>query len=131
MLNLLTIDGVSYDVLITAIEEKFEVVEGANSGLALYRDREIRDLKGIKIGHSITFSPGADPEKFDELVDYLFGSLRDYVVVDVVHGQTTIGYQAAYNTASRRVAYINDKDDFVGWDDLTIDFRPMEARTES
>ena len=28
MLNLVKIDGVSYDVLVTAIEETFEVVEG-------------------------------------------------------------------------------------------------------
>lgn len=131
MLNLLKIDGVSYDVLITAIKEDFEVVEGANSGVALYRDREIRDLKGIKIGHTITFSPGADPDQFEALTNHLFGSLREYVDIEAVHGQTTIAYQAAYNVGSRSVAYIQDSEDFVGWDDLTVAFRPMETQVNA
>jgi len=128
MISLVKIDGVEFDALVTAIQETFEVVEGPNSGNALYRDREIRDITGIKIGHKVTFSPGADPEKFENLVNYLFGSIRPYVVIDIVHGQTVINYEAAYNTASRSVDYIDDTTDFVGWDDLTVEFRPMECQ---
>lgn len=128
MISLVKIDGVEFDALVTAIQETFEVVEGPNSGNALYRDREIRDITGIKIGHKVTFSPGDDPEKFEDLVNYLFGSIRPYVVIDIVHGQTSINYEAAYNTASRSVDYIDDTTGFVGWDDLTVEFRPMECQ---
>lgn len=128
MINLVKIDGVSYDVLVTAIEEQFEVIEGENSGISLYRQREIRDLAGIKIGHSVTFAPDNDPDAFDALCSYLFGSLREFVVLEVVHGQTTIGYEAAYNTASRRVSHIDDANDVVYWDELTVQFRPMETQ---
>ena len=128
MINLVKIDGVSYDVLVTAIEEAFEVVEGENSGVALYRRREIRDLAGIKIGHSVTFAPDNDPEAFDSLVSHLFGSLREFVTLEIVHGQTTIAYEAAYNTASRRVSHIDDANNVVTWDELTVQFRPMECQ---
>ena len=126
MLTLCKIDGVSYDVLITAISESFNVVEGSNSGIALYRQREIRDLMGVKIGHTITFSPDNDPDAFDALTSYLFGSVRPYVTLEVVHNQTTIAYEAAYSTGTRRVRHIDDNNDIVYWDELTVDFRPME-----
>lgn len=128
MVDLVKIDGVSYDVLVTAIQETFEVVEGENSGIALYRQREIRDLAGIKIGHSVTFAPDNDPDAFDALCSYLFGSLREFVVLEVVHGQSTISYEAAYNTASRRVSHIDDANNVVYWDELTVQFRPMETQ---
>ena len=128
MISLVKIDGVSYDVLVTAIAESFNVIEGSNSGVALYRQREIRDLLGVKIGHSITFAPGNDPEAFDNLVAYLFNTLRPYVTLEVVHNQRTITYEAAYNTGTRRVSHIDDDNEIVYWDELTVDFRPMEAQ---
>ena len=126
MLTLCKIDGKSYDVLVTAINETFEILEGSNSGVAIYKDREIRDITGIKIGHSVTFAPDNDVEAFDELTEYLFGSIRPYVTVEIVHGQKTITYEAAYNTGSRNVAHIDDDNEIVYWDELTVDFRPLE-----
>lgn len=128
MRTLCKIDGVSYDVLVVAISETFNIVEGGNSGISLHNQREIRDLQGIKVGHSITFAPGDNPDAFDALVNHLFGSVRPYVELEVVHDQATITYDAAYNTGARRVAYIDDLNDVVGWDELTVDFRPMEVQ---
>lgn len=128
MISLVKIDGVSYDALVTAVQEKYEVIEGANSGISLYRQREIRDMAGIKIGHSVTFAPDNDPEAFDALCSYLFSSLREFVVLEIVHGQTTISYEAAYNTGSRAVSHIDDDNDVVYWNELTVDFRPMECQ---
>ena len=128
MINLVKIDGVSYDVLVTAIEERYEVIEGANSGISLYRQREIRDMAGVKIGHSVTFAADKDPEAFDALCTFLFGALREFVTLEVVHNQKTISYEAAYNTGARRVAHIDDENDVVYWDELTVEFRPMECQ---
>lgn len=128
MLDLVKIDGVVYDVLVSAIEEKTDIVEGKNSGTALYRQRDIRDIAGIKYAHSITFSPNEEaPELFDSLFSYLFDNIRESVMLEVVHGQTTISYEARYSTGSRRVSYIDDARDFVGWDDLTVEFRSIET----
>lgn len=129
MINLVKIDGISYDVLVTAIQEKFEVLEGANSGVSLYRQREIRDLEGIKIGHTITFGSDNNPDAFDALCEYLFSTVREYVMLEVVHGQSTISYEAAYNTGSRSVSHIDDVNDVVYWNELTVEFRAMETQT--
>ena len=131
MVSLVKIDGVAYDVLVTALQEKFEVIEGPNSGYALHRQRELRDITGIKIGHVVTFSPDNDPEAFDMLTDYLFGTVRPSVQLEVVHGQTIIDYEAAYSTGSRSVSYIDDANDVVGWSDLTVEFRPMETQVNA
>lgn len=127
-MDLVKIDGVVYDVLVSALEEIPEVVEGPNIGTALYRQRDIRDIAGIKYAHKITFSPNDEaPELFDRLYSYLFDNIRESVMLEVVHGQTTLSYEARYNTGARRVAYFNNKTDFVGWDDLTVEFRSIET----
>lgn len=131
MITLCKIDGKSFDALVTAIQETSEVIEGSNSGTALYRQREIRDILGVKVGHSITFDADSDPVLFDELYNYLFGTIRPYVIIEVVHNQETISYQAAYNTGSRHVAHIDDESDTVYWSELTVDFRPMENQIDA
>lgn len=127
MKTLCKIDGKSFDVLVVAIEEAAEIIEGENSGTSLHNNREIRDLKGIKYKHSITFAPDLDMEIYEQLWEHLFGTLRESVQLEVVHGQKTITYEAAYNTGSRRVAYIDDREDVIGWADLTVEFRSIEA----
>ena len=135
-MDLVKIDGVLYDALVTAIEEKPEIVEGKNSGTALYRQRDIRDIAGVKYAHSITFSPNEEaPEMFDGLFSYLFDNVRESVMLEVVHGQTTISYEAKYSSGARRVSYISktknadteEEADFVHWDDLTVEFRSIET----
>lgn len=130
MISLVKIDGTSYDVLVTAIQETFNVLEGINTGTALYRQREIRDITGIKIGHTVTFAPDNDPDAFDALCEYLFGAVREFVTLEIVHGQTTISYEAAYNTGARSVSHIDDINDIVYWNELTVVFRPMETQVE-
>lgn len=135
-MDLVKIDGVVWDVLVSAIEEISEVVEGSNIGTALYRQRDIRDIAGIKLAHKITFSPNDEhPEMFDRLFSYLFDNVRESVMLEVVHGQKTLSYEARYSTGSRRVNYISktkdadteEETEFIHWDDLTVDFRSMET----
>lgn len=132
MMNLCKIDGVVYDVIVTALQEKAEVIEGVGSGTAIYRQREIRDIKGVKYAHSITFAPNDEnPELFDKLFSYLFDEIHESVILEVVHNQKTITYEAAYSTGSRNVEYINGRNDFVGWGEVTVDFRSREIVVEA
>ena len=107
-MDLVKIDGVVYDVLVAALQEKSQIVEGKNSGTSLHKEREIRDIIGIKYAHSITFAPNDEaPELFDALFSYLFDNVRESVMLEVVHGQKTIAYEAAYSTGARAVDYIS------------------------
>lgn len=130
-MDLVKIDGKVYDALVAAIQEKAGIVEGKNKGTSLYKEREIRDITGIKYEHNITFAPNDDaPELFDELFSYLFDNIRESVQLEVVHGQKTISYEAAYSTGQRSVEYIRkekDETEFIGWGEITVDFRSIEA----
>ena len=126
MISLCKIDGMSFDAIVTAIQEKTEILEGPNSGIAISRDREIRDITGIKIGHAITFDPDADPFLFDALYDYLFGRIKQSFFIEAVHYQKTITYEAAYNTCDRSVSHIDEDNEVIYWGELTVDFRPIE-----
>jgi hypothetical protein len=126
-MDLCKIDGKTYDVIITAIQETSTVEEGGNKGTALYRQRDIPDVAGIRYAHKITFSPNDEaPELFDELYSYLFDNVRESVQLEAVHNQTTVVYEARYSVGSRNVTHINERTEFVGWDELTIDFRSIE-----
>lgn len=131
MITLCKIDGRSFDVLVTAIQENYNVIEGSNSGIAIYKQREIRDIRGVKIGHSITFSGDDNPEEFDALTEYLFGAIRPSVMLEAVHNQKTIQYEAAYSTGSRAVSHIDNDNDIVYWNELTVDFRPIENQIDN
>lgn len=127
-MELVKIDGVVYDALVTAISEKATVIEGKNKGTSLYRSRDIRDIIGIKYEHSVTFAPNDEaPELFDKLFSYLFDNVRESVQLDIVHGQEHIKYEAAYSTGQRAVEYIRDRDDFVGWNEFTVAFHSIET----
>lgn len=131
MITLCKIDGKSYDVIVTAIEETTEIIEGENSGTALERQREIRDILGVKIGHVITFAPDRNPAILDELYNYLFKTIRPSVMVECVHNQTSIRYEAAYNTCSRSVSHIDDDSNSVYWNEMSIAFRPIENQIDA
>lgn len=131
MITLCKIDGKEFDVLVTGIQRKFDVIEGANSGVAIHKQRELRDILGIKIGHSVSFAGDENPEAYEELIEYLFGSIRESVMIDIVHGQKRIQYEAAYNTASDNVSHIDNYNDVVYWNELTVDFRPIENQIDN
>lgn len=131
MMDLCVIDGINFDVLVTGIRETTNIIEGANSGVALHRQREIRDIKGVKIGHAVSFAPDSDPDVFDALYEYLFGTIRESVNVKLAHGQKTIEYEAAYNTCDRGVVFRDEDRDFTGWDEMTIEFRPIENQIDA
>lgn len=126
MITLCKIDGREFDVLVTGIQRNFNVIEGANSGTAIRNQRELRDILGVKIGHSVSFSGDENPDEYEELIEYLFGSIRESVMIDIIHGQKRIQYEAAYNTASDSVSHIDNDNDIVYWNELTVEFRPIE-----
>lgn len=131
MITLCKIDGRSFDVLVTGIQRNFNVIEGSNSGTAIAKQRELRDILGVKIGHSVSFAGDENPEEYEALIDYLFGSIRESVMIDIIHGQKRIQYEAAYNTASDSVSHIDNDNDVVYWNELTVDFRPIENQIDN
>lgn len=125
------INGVSFDVgvAISEYEENFNVLDGDNSGRVM-TGRMIRDIIGTYLGHTITFfnRGGADGNAaFDELWNYLKAhSVDDSVVLEAADGQDTISYEAYYTSGKRRIRQVVDG--VIYWDELQVNFVPMEAQ---
>lgn len=131
-MNYVRINGVSYDVgvAISDYEETFNVLDGENAGRASISGRMIRDIIGTYIGHKVTFfnkGGTAGNAAFDALWnDLLALSVEDSVMLEAADGQNQIKYEAYYTTGSRKLKRVTDGVNY--WDDLSVNFVPMEAQ---
>lgn len=125
-MDVITIDGVSYDALVTEISENFNVLDSENSGRSIAAGgRMIRDPIGSFIGHKVKFR-----RKNNNLASYdsLFMKLAEPVdshTIKIVHNQTTIQYDAYTTTGTRSLERVEGSR--VLWGELEVDFTPMEA----
>ena len=123
------IDGKNYDVLVTAIEESFNILYSENTGRTMAQGaRMVLDPLGTFIGHKVTVKckPGYEKE-FDELCDYVSFPRYDGLSVEIVHNQTTIKYDAYISSGTRPLKKIL-KNNIVKWGELQLNIVPMEAQ---
>ena len=131
-MNYVKINGESFDVdvAISDYSETFNVLDGKNAGRVIAKGRMIRDIIGTYIGQSVTFfnKGGAEGNKaFDDLWDFLVrNSVKDSVVLEAADGQSQISYEAYYTTGTRRIKTVTDGVNY--WDELSVNFIPMEAQ---
>lgn len=123
------IDGRSYDVLVTDIEENFNILYSENTGRTMSTGaRMVLDPLGAFFGHKVTVQRKQGYEKeFDGLYDYVSRPRYDGVNVEIVHNQTTIKYDAYISNGSRQLKKIS-KSDIVHWGELQLNIVPMEAQ---
>ena len=123
------IDGRSYDVVITAIEENFNILYSENTGRTMSAGaRMVLDPLGTFYGHKVTVQRKQGYEtEFDALYDYVSRPRYDGVSVEIVHNQTTIKYDAYISNGSRQLQKIS-KSDIVHWGELQLNIVPMEAQ---
>lgn len=131
-MNYVKINGTSFDVgvAISDYEEYFETLDGANAGRTSLNGRMVRDIIGTFLGHSFTFfsKGGADGNAaFEALWEYLKAhSVDDSVLLEAADGQSQISYEAYYTSGKRKLKYVADGVNY--WDELKVNFVPMEAQ---
>ena len=123
------IDGKSYKVLVTAIEESFNILYSENTGRTMSQGaRMVLDPLGVFFGHKVTVKRRQGHEaEFDALYDYVSIPRYNGVSVDIVHNQTTLKYDAYISNGTRQLQQIT-KDDVVKWGELQLNIVPMEAQ---
>jgi hypothetical protein len=123
------IDGRSYDVVVTAIEESFNILYSENTGRTMSKGaRMVLDPLGTFIGHKVTVRRKQGYEaQFDALYNYVSTPRYDGINVEIVHNQKTIKYDAYVSNGSRALQQIT-KSDIVKWGELQLNIVPMEAQ---
>lgn len=124
------IDGVSYDVIVTGIEENFNILYSENTGRIMSQGaRMVLDPIGTFIGHKVTLERKRGHEKeFDDLYDYVNRPRYDGLSVEIVHNQTTIKYDAYVSQGARDLKRIDEKTGKVYWGEFSLNIVPMEAQ---
>lgn len=128
-MDVFKIDGRSYDVLVTDLEEKFNILYSENTGRTMSTGaRMVLDPLGTFFGHKITVKrkPGKERD-FDELYDYISRPRYDGVSVEVLHNQTVLEYDAYVSNGKRSAIRVNNSNN-VYWDELQLNIVPMEAQ---
>jgi hypothetical protein len=128
-MDVFKIDGRSYDVLVTNLEENFNILYSENTGRTMSAGaRMVLDPLGTFFGHKITVKrkPGKERD-FDELYDYVSRPRYDGVSVEVLHNQTVLEYDAYVSNGKRSAIRVNDSNN-VYWDELQLNIVPMEAQ---
>lgn len=123
----LTVDGTNYRVLIEydTMQRGFELTEGPNNGTAI-TGRAIRDIIGTSYTYSMTIHPDPSyPSEYDTLYQVL-SSPVDYHSITLVYGQTTITFDAKILSGSDK--YKGYYGGYQRWDEMTINFEPMEPQ---
>jgi hypothetical protein len=129
-MNICNIGGKEYDVVVTAIEETFNILYSSNTGRTLAEGAPmVLDPLGTFIGHKVTVKRRQGKEaEYDELYDFLLKPRYDGIMVKMVHNQTYIEYEAYVSNGGRKVKSIDKNTETVYWGEMQINIVPIKAR---
>ena len=129
-MNYCKIGEKEYNVLVMAIEENFTILYGEGTGRSVAPGaRMILNPLGTFFGHKVTVKrkQGFESE-FDKLFNFLAQPRYDGIMVNMVHDQTSIEYEAYVSNGARKINHIDIEHNKVYWDAMDINIIPMEAQ---
>lgn len=126
------INGIVYDVVVTEIEESFSILYSENTGRTMTRGARMSlDPLGTFFTHTVNFRRSKDNFKaFDDLLDFVSTPRYDGVPVEIVHNQTVLKYDAYISNGSRKLKRIDKNKNNVYWNEMVLNFIPMEAQVK-
>lgn len=129
-MNYCVINGKSYDVIVTSIEESFTILYTDNTGRTLGAGAPMTlDPIGTFFSHKVTFKRCKENvQEFDDLYNFLATPRYDGFDIEIVHNQTTIKYKAYTSQGTRQIQRIVDNIKKVIWGELSINFVPIMAQ---
>ena len=129
-MDIVKIDGKSYDVLVTELSENFNILYSENTGRTMSKGaRMTLDPLGTFYGHKVTFERKRGKEaEYDELFTFVSQPRYDGISVEIVHNQETISYDAYISQGERGLKRIDPNTKKVYWDKFTLNIVPMEAQ---
>ncbi len=134
-MNYFKVNGKSYEVLVTSLEENFDILYSDNTGRTLADGAPMTlDPIGTFFGHKVAIRRKSGYEKeFDDLYELVSKPLRveneeEALLFEVAHLQDTIAYRAYVSTGARAVTRIDEKTGKVYWGELSLNIVPIKAQ---
>jgi hypothetical protein len=129
-MNYCVINGKSYDVIVTSIEESFSILYTENTGRTTDGGM-VLDPIGTYFTHKVTFKRCKENVKeFDDLYNFLTIPRYDGFDIEIVHNQTTIKYKCYVSQGTRTLQRIVERIKMVLWGELAVNFIPIEAQVK-
>lgn len=123
------IGGKVWNVRIIEITESFNIMDTENAGRVIANGAMTLDRIGTFWGHKVTFARDkATVTEFDNLFSYLAYPRNGGIPVEMVHGQSTIAYEAYVASGERKLKRIDTKNGVVYWDTFSANFISMKAQ---
>lgn len=124
------IGGRVYDVIVTGVEESFNILNSQNAGRTLAEGAPmVLDPIGTFFGHKVTLRRKPQGElEFDALYDYVSKPRYTGIPVEIVHNQTTLSYDAYVSSGSRSLTKIDKANGKVYWGELSLNIVPVKAQ---
>lgn len=134
-MNYFKINGRSYDVVVTSLEENFNILSSENSGRSIADGAPMTiDPVGTFYGHNVTVRrKNGHEQEYDELYQMVSKPIRvveedDALLVEAAHLQETIAYRAYVSRGSRKVERIDEAAEKVYWGELSLSIVPIKAQ---
>lgn len=129
-MNYFKINGRTFNVVVTAIEENFTILYSENTGRTASLGAEMTlDPLGTFYGHVVTVKRKKGYERdFDNLYNLVSRPVYDGWDVEIVHNQETISYRAYISNGTRALKVIDEKNNTVHWDALQLNIVPKKAQ---
>lgn len=129
-MDIVVIDGKSYDVVVESIEESFTILYGEGTGRTISDGaRMTLDPIGTFFSHNVKFKPKNGKEtEYDALYEYLNRPRYDGVSLKILHAQDYMEYEAYVSNGKNKLIRKNINSGVARWDGFTANFVPMEAQ---
>lgn len=125
-MDLLTIDGVNFNVQSATLRRGFEVREGGNSGVSR-SGRMRRDLLGTYCNYTLVIdASGVEKTAYDQLYELLSSPVESHIIT-APYGQGSITFEA-YVTSGEDSLQLLEDDGSLLWGDLNITFQAIEPQ---